>query len=81
MTYLQLPRGKVKMLSFRPKNLAANFIPKKFGYQPKDIFSSPDQQFVFLQLALLQAVKFKSLNPYMVTQSKIPFTGVHALYV
>ena len=42
MTCLQLPRGKGKMLSFRPKNLAANFIPKKFGYQPKNIFSSPE---------------------------------------
>ena len=41
MTCLQLPRGKGKMLSFRPKNLAANFIPKKFGYQPTNIFSSP----------------------------------------
>jgi len=29
------------MLSFWQKNLAANFIPKKFGYQPKNIFSSP----------------------------------------
>ena len=29
------------MLLFRSKNLAANFIPKKFGYQPKNIFSSP----------------------------------------
>ena len=39
MTCLQLPRGKGKMLSFWPKNFVANFIPKKFGYQPTNILT------------------------------------------
>ena len=52
MTCLQLPRGKGKMLSFRPKNIAANFIPKKFGYQPKNIFSSPVPEVIGLNSSL-----------------------------
>ena len=29
------------MLSFQQKNLAADFITKKFRYKPKNIFSTP----------------------------------------
>ena len=32
------------MLKFQPKNLTANFIENKIGYQPKNIFSSSNSE-------------------------------------
>ena len=34
------------------KNLAANFIPKKLSYQPKNIFSNPDPSMVGMMVSL-----------------------------